>query len=102
MDATITNDATISTSNARPAYLNGVREAAEEAMRSNAGVGFAEVAPLGSSGIHVIIVGAGFAGLACAIECRRKGHTVIVLEKFKELKILGEHKCRNRSDSVLI
>lgn len=34
-----------------------------------------------SSGIKVIIVGAGFAGIAAAIECDRKGHSVIVLEK---------------------
>jgi 2-polyprenyl-6-methoxyphenol hydroxylase-like FAD-dependent oxidoreductase len=34
-----------------------------------------------SSGIKVIIVGAGFAGLAAAIECDRKGHTPIILEK---------------------
>jgi 2-polyprenyl-6-methoxyphenol hydroxylase-like FAD-dependent oxidoreductase len=33
------------------------------------------------SGITVIIVGAGFAGLAAAIECDRKGHSVILLEK---------------------
>jgi 2-polyprenyl-6-methoxyphenol hydroxylase-like FAD-dependent oxidoreductase len=34
-----------------------------------------------SSGINVLIVGAGFAGIAAAIECDRKGHTAIVLEK---------------------
>lgn len=33
------------------------------------------------SGISVIIVGAGFAGIAAAIECDRKGHSVILLEK---------------------
>jgi 2-polyprenyl-6-methoxyphenol hydroxylase-like FAD-dependent oxidoreductase len=33
------------------------------------------------SGIKVIIVGAGFAGVSAAIECDRKGHTPIVLEK---------------------
>lgn len=33
------------------------------------------------SGIDVIIVGADFAGLAAAIECDRKGHTVTLLEK---------------------
>jgi 2-polyprenyl-6-methoxyphenol hydroxylase-like FAD-dependent oxidoreductase len=33
------------------------------------------------SGIDVIIVGAGFAGIAAAIECDRKGHYPIVLEK---------------------
>ena len=35
------------------------------------------------SGIRVIIVGAGFAGLTAAIECTRKGHCCIVLESYK-------------------
>jgi 2-polyprenyl-6-methoxyphenol hydroxylase-like FAD-dependent oxidoreductase len=43
-----------------------------------------------TTGVRVIIVGAGFAGLTAAIECNRKGHTPIVLEKFPELKILGD------------
>jgi 2-polyprenyl-6-methoxyphenol hydroxylase-like FAD-dependent oxidoreductase len=42
------------------------------------------------SGIKVIIVGAGFAGLCAAIECNRKGHDVILLEKVAELKPLGD------------
>ena len=42
------------------------------------------------TGIKVIIIGAGFAGLTAAIECHRKGHTPIVLESFEELKILGD------------
>lgn len=46
--------------------------------------------PSPPSGIHVIIVGAGFAGLTAAIECHRKGHSVLVLESFPELKILGD------------
>ena len=33
------------------------------------------------SGIHVAIVGAGFSGLAAAIECDRKGHSVTPLKK---------------------
>ncbi|TFK48066.1 monooxygenase [Heliocybe sulcata] len=53
------------------------------------GVGFGQVAPPDSSGVSIIIVGAGFAGLSCAIESRRKGHSVVVLEKFKELKIIS-------------
>ena len=36
------------------------------------------------------MVGAGFGGLTAAIECHRKGHSVIVLEKFSELKSLGD------------
>ena len=42
------------------------------------------------SGIHIIIVGCGFAGLTAAIECHRKGHSVLLLESFPELKILGD------------
>jgi 2-polyprenyl-6-methoxyphenol hydroxylase-like FAD-dependent oxidoreductase len=42
------------------------------------------------SGIRVIVVGAGFAGLTTAIECVRKGHNVVVLEAVKELKPLGD------------
>ena len=49
-----------------------------------------EYAKLPSSGITVIIVGAGFAGLCAAIECDRKGHSVVVLEKVKNLKALGD------------
>ncbi|RAR03955.1 FAD/NAD(P)-binding domain-containing protein [Stemphylium lycopersici] len=33
------------------------------------------------TGIHVLIVGAGFAGISLAIECTRKGHKASVLEK---------------------
>lgn len=43
-----------------------------------------------SSGIRVVIIGAGFAGICAAIECDRKGHSVVVLEKVKELKPLGD------------
>jgi 2-polyprenyl-6-methoxyphenol hydroxylase-like FAD-dependent oxidoreductase len=42
------------------------------------------------SGISVIIVGAGFGGLCAAIECDRKGHHVILLEKTSQLKPLGD------------
>ncbi|EED18802.1 monoxygenase, putative [Talaromyces stipitatus ATCC 10500] len=42
------------------------------------------------TGINVLIVGAGFAGLTAAIECHRKGHDVLVLESFPQLKILGD------------
>ncbi|EON98472.1 putative salicylate hydroxylase protein [Phaeoacremonium minimum UCRPA7] len=50
----------------------------------------AEFPKLALSGIKVIIVGAGFAGLTAAIECDRKGHSVILLEKVDELKPLGD------------
>jgi 2-polyprenyl-6-methoxyphenol hydroxylase-like FAD-dependent oxidoreductase len=47
-------------------------------------------ARLPSSGIKVLIVGAGFAGLCAAIECDRKGHRVTLLEKVAALKPLGD------------
>jgi len=40
-----------------------------------------DIPRLPASGIKVIVVGAGFAGLAAAIECDRKGHSVTLLEK---------------------
>ncbi|EJU03227.1 monooxygenase [Dacryopinax primogenitus] len=40
--------------------------------------------------VKIIIVGAGFAGLSCAIESRLKGHDVILLDKFPKLKVLGD------------
>ncbi|RDW69735.1 monooxygenase-2 [Coleophoma cylindrospora] len=43
-----------------------------------------------STGVRVIVVGAGFAGLTAAIECHRKGHSVLVLESFPQLKLLGD------------
>ena len=47
-------------------------------------------ARLPPSGIKVIIVGAGFAGLTAAIELDRHGHHAILLEKVKQLKPLGD------------
>ncbi|KAG8214966.1 monooxygenase [Butyriboletus roseoflavus] len=44
-------------------------------------------------GVRVIIVGGGYAGLGCAIECKRKAHDVVVLEKVKMFRTLGEHAC---------
>ncbi|KAF2834777.1 FAD/NAD(P)-binding domain-containing protein [Patellaria atrata CBS 101060] len=43
-----------------------------------------------NTGVRVIIVGAGFAGLTAAIECHRQGHDVEIYEKFAELKQLGD------------
>jgi 2-polyprenyl-6-methoxyphenol hydroxylase-like FAD-dependent oxidoreductase len=42
------------------------------------------------SGITVLIIGAGFAGLTAAIECDRKGHTVLLLEKSPALHPPGD------------
>ncbi|KAL5358598.1 FAD/NAD(P)-binding domain-containing protein [Aspergillus floccosus] len=54
------------------------------------GVGPDGVAAAQSSGITVIIVGLGIAGLTAAIECHRKGHEVVALERNPEIQILGD------------
>jgi monoamine oxidase len=49
--------------------------------------------PLGSypeSGIDVLIVGTGLAGLTAAIECTRKGHNVRVLERNATINTAGQ------------
>lgn len=49
--------------------------------------------------VKVIVVGAGFAGLTAAIECQRKGQAVVVYEKIKDIKPLGdisEQRARER------
>lgn len=53
-------------------------------------MGYTRTFPIHSSGTKIIIVGCGFAGLSCAIESVGKGHQVVVLEKYKELKMLGD------------
>ncbi|KAI6296386.1 hypothetical protein MCOR12_006889 [Pyricularia oryzae] len=40
---------------------------------------------LAPSGVRVIVVGAGFGGLAAAIECDRKGHQVTLFEKAADI-----------------
>jgi 2-polyprenyl-6-methoxyphenol hydroxylase-like FAD-dependent oxidoreductase len=45
--------------------------------------------PAKDSGIHIIIIGLGIVGLAAAIECREKGHTVTAYEKSDILAPVG-------------
>lgn len=63
------------------------------------------------TGIHVVIVGAGFGGLTTAIECHFKGHKVTVLEQVPEWKNLGDilslgmyicHSCQINTDLPLL
>ena len=49
--------------------------------------------PLGSyadSGIDVLVVGTGLAGLTAAIECTRKGHNVRILERNSTINTAGK------------
>jgi thioredoxin reductase len=43
-----------------------------------------------STGIDVLIVGTGLAGLTAAIECVRKGHNVRVLERNNDINTAGK------------
>jgi monoamine oxidase len=52
-----------------------------------------ESKPVGSyepTGIDVLIVGTGLAGLVAALECTRKGHNVRVLERNADINTAGE------------
>ncbi|KAB5584740.1 hypothetical protein GE09DRAFT_1165820 [Coniochaeta sp. 2T2.1] len=52
-----------------------------------------ESQPVGSypnSGIEVLIVGTGLAGLTASIECIRKGHKVQVLERYDDINTAGD------------
>jgi 2-polyprenyl-6-methoxyphenol hydroxylase-like FAD-dependent oxidoreductase len=49
------------------------------------------VAPPNSTGIKVIVVGLGIGGLAAAIECHRKGHTVTAFDKIPVHTDTREH-----------
>ena len=51
-----------------------------------------ESRPVGSypdSGIEVLIVGTGLAGLTASIECIRKGHSITVLERYDDINTAG-------------
>lgn len=54
-------------------------------MAATARVGPNDTAPPNSSGIQVIVVGTGLGGLSAAVECHRKGHSVIVFDKLSEI-----------------
>ena len=51
-----------------------------------------ETKPVGSypdTGIDVLIIGTGLAGLTAALECIRKGHNVRVLERNSDINTAG-------------
>jgi UDP-N-acetylmuramoylalanine-D-glutamate ligase len=64
------------------------------------GPGPSEVAPPNSSGIKVIIVGLGMGGLAAAIECHRKGHTVSAFDKVDVKSFVREWESVAPSSSI--
>lgn len=70
--------------------MNGENTEAEIPPPRNWDPSIIDQHPVTPSGIKVLIIGAGFAGLTAAIECKRKGHDPLVLESFKELKQLGD------------
>lgn len=60
-----------------------------------------ESRPVGSypdTGIEVLIVGTGLAGLTASIECIRKGHRVRVLERNDDINTAG--KCSASAESL--
>jgi 2-polyprenyl-6-methoxyphenol hydroxylase-like FAD-dependent oxidoreductase len=65
-----------------------------------------ESKPIGSypnTGIDVLIVGTGLAGLVAALECTRKGHNVRVLERNADINTAGEPHLPNYIlDALLI
>ena len=52
---------------------------------------------MNSRSVDVIIIGAGAAGLMCAIEARKRGRSVVVLERNdavgKKIRISGGGRC---------
>lgn len=53
-----------------------------------------ESKPVGSyppSGLDVLVVGTGLAGLTASIECIRNGHNVRVIERNASINTAGEH-----------
>lgn len=64
-----------------------------------------ESKPIGSypkTGIDVLIVGTGLAGLVAALECTRKGHNVRVLERNADINTAGEQAPRGLAWSILL
>lgn len=54
-------------------------------MDGSIGVGSSGTAPPNSSGTKVIVVGTDLGELSAAVECHRKGHSVVVFDKISEV-----------------
>lgn len=59
-------------------------------MQITIGVGTNPVGTYGPSGIDVLIVGTGLAGLTAAMECVRQGHSVRILERNDTVNTAGD------------
>lgn len=75
--------------------INSVSQNGEKAATSKPtnGPSTTEPKPVGSypeTGIEVLIVGTGLAGLTAALECTRKGHKVRILERNSDINVAGE------------
>lgn len=49
---------------------------------------------------HVLVIGAGLAGLAAAIGIRRTGHQVTILERMPELREVRKGRCRSLAVNI--
>jgi alkyl hydroperoxide reductase subunit AhpF len=72
-------------------FSNGQSRTNSNAINGNSTI--SESKPVGSyrpSGIDILVVGTGLAGLTAAIECVRKGHNVKVLERNATINTAGK------------
>jgi 2-polyprenyl-6-methoxyphenol hydroxylase-like FAD-dependent oxidoreductase len=74
-------------------HVNTPHSHTETNRETSHGSSLSESRPIGSypkSGIDIVIVGTGFAGLTAAMECVRKGHSVRVLERNASINTTGD------------
>lgn len=76
------------TRDSSPFPYNDSRRSSENTVLSYDGTSM-QFGDYPDSGIEVLIIGAGLAGLTAAIECARKGHRVRVLERHSEINTMG-------------
>ena len=60
-----------------------------------------DIKPVGSypsTGIDILVIGTGLAGLTAAIECARKGHNVRILERDSHINTAGNAQCNAIED----
>ncbi|KAI1418344.1 hypothetical protein F5Y13DRAFT_183987 [Hypoxylon sp. FL1857] len=57
---------------------------------------------MASTGVSVIVVGLGLAGLTTAIECHQKGHSVVALERSKDLNYVDDTVMIDNNAGVIV